>query len=400
MITKIDTGSATPRRASTSAPPVPTATLGVGIIGVSPVRGWAATAHIPALLRHPDAEVVGLFRRDAVAARKMADDFSIPFASNDIPTLIRESKPDAAIVSSIAAQHFAQSKMALEAGLHVLIEKAMTITAAEAEELQAIADRKGLHFLISHPWHYTGHAIESRRLLQGGAIGEIRMISQLFTNFGLGLYSGWSWDKIFGETPNPQNLARPYVVPDAEAFGDPRLSGGGQKYNQIPHAVALLAFLTGGEPIEVFARFNNAGMSVDLYDTLNLKWSNGAVVSIASCMLPANTDRQHEVRIFGSAGMLLLEMWKGRMELHDAQNTVRSFPDQTEEDSYPLFAPAQDLVETILGRSGNGSPASLGLISMRLIEAATESARTGANVRVRRPSAEPLPRPPVRSVSA
>jgi len=77
---------------------------------------WAATAHIPALQRHPDAEVVGLFRRDAVAARKMADDFSIPFASNDIPTLIRESKPDAAIVSSIAAQHYAQSKVALEAG--------------------------------------------------------------------------------------------------------------------------------------------------------------------------------------------------------------------------------------------------------------------------------------------
>jgi len=348
---------------------------------------WAATAHIPALQRHPDAEVVGLFRRDAVAARKMADDFSIPFASNDIPTLIRESKPDAAIVSSIAAQHYAQSKVALEAGLHVLIEKPMTITAAEAEELQAIAARKGLHFLISHPWHYTRHAIESRRLLQDGAIGEIRMISQLFTNFGLGLYSGWSWGKVFGETPNPQNLAQPYVIPDLEAFRDPRLSGGGQKYNQIPHGVALLAFLTGGEPTEVFARFNDAGMAVDLYDTLNLKWSDGAVVSIASCMLPGNTDRQHEVRIYGSAGMLLLEMWKGRMELHDGQNRVRHFPDQSEEESYPLYAPAENLVETILGRSGNGSPASLGVISMRLVEAATESARTGANVLIRRPSA-------------
>ena len=64
---------------------------------------WAATAHIPAVQGHPDAEAVGLFRRDAVAARKMADDFSIPHASADLPALIRESKPDAAIVSSIAA---------------------------------------------------------------------------------------------------------------------------------------------------------------------------------------------------------------------------------------------------------------------------------------------------------
>src|SRR3990170_5945433 len=168
---------------------------------------WAATAHIPALQRHPDADVVGLWKRDERAARKMADDFSIPFASSDIPTLIRESKPHAAIVSTVAALHYEQTKVALEAGLHVLIEKPMTITAAEAEELQHIADRKGLHFLISHPWHYTPHAVEARKLVQSGALGEIRMISQLFTNFGLGLYKGLPWDQVFGENPTPQNLA-------------------------------------------------------------------------------------------------------------------------------------------------------------------------------------------------
>jgi hypothetical protein len=130
---------------------------------------WAAMAHIPALRGHPDAEVVGLWKRDAASARKMADHFSIPFASSDAAALIRECRPDAAIVSTVAALHHAQAKIALEAGLHVLIEKPMTFTAAEAEELQEIADRKGLHFLISHPWHYTRHAVEARKLLQSGA---------------------------------------------------------------------------------------------------------------------------------------------------------------------------------------------------------------------------------------
>jgi predicted dehydrogenase len=345
---------------------------------------WAATAHIPALRRHPQAEVVAIYRHDPAAARQMADDFGIEHAGSDIARLIEESRADAAIVSSIAAQHYEQAKAALQAGLHVLIEKPMTITAAEAAELEAIAARNGLHFLISHPWHYTRHAIEARRLVAEGQIGEIRMVSQLFTNFGLGLYFGRTWGQVFGETPNAQNLAEPYAVPNADAFRDPRLSGGGQKYNQIPHAVALLSFILGGEPLEVFARFNDAGLGVDLYDVLTIKWSGEAIVSIASCMLPANTDRQNELRIFGSEGMLLLEMWKGAMVMHRGRNEVRTFPDQTEDESYPLFAPAADLVDTILGRSSNGSPASLGVIAMRVIEAAIESARTGMNVRISR----------------
>ena len=88
---------------------------------------WAATAHIPALQRHPAGEVVGIMKRDTSAARKMADDFAIPFASNDMSALIQESKPDAAIISSVAVSHYEQAKIALEAGLHVLIEKPMTL---------------------------------------------------------------------------------------------------------------------------------------------------------------------------------------------------------------------------------------------------------------------------------
>jgi predicted dehydrogenase len=125
-------------------------------------------------------------------------------------------------------------------------------------------------------------------------------------------------------------------------------------------------------------------MAIDTYDVLSMKWSDGAIVSIASGLLTASTDRQHEVRIYGSEGMLLMEMWKGRMELHDAEGQVRRFPDQTEVESYPVEAPAVDLVETILGRSSNGSPASLGVVCMRLVEAATESVRTGRSVAVRR----------------
>jgi len=53
-----------------------------------------------------------------------------------------------------------------------------------------------------------------------------------------------------------------------------------------------------------------------------------------------------------------------------------------EADIYPMFAPAENLVDVILGRAENGSPAALGLYGMRIIEAACQSARTGENVKI------------------
>jgi predicted dehydrogenase len=353
---------------------------------------WATTVHIPALQRHPEAEVVGLWKRDAAAARRFADDFSIPFASNDVRQLIRECKPDAAIVSSVAALHHPHAKLALEAGLHVLIEKPMTLTADQAQELQDIADRAGLHFLISHPWHYNPHAIEARRLVRSGALGDIKLISQLFTNFGIGVLLGLPYAEIFGRHPTPQNFAEPYAVPGQTSYSDPAIAGGGQIYSQVPHGMAFLAFMTGRRPTNVFARFDNAGLDIDVYDVLNLRWDDGSLSSTTSCLLELATDRQHEVRVYGTAGMLLLELWKGRLEFHDREDRVHRYPDLTEEEAYPVDAPAVDLVETILGRSANGSPASLGVTSMYVVEAAVESARTGGDVQVRSPGA---PRPEI-----
>ena len=344
---------------------------------------WAATAHIPAIQRHPASEVVGITKRDTSAARKMADDFAIPFASDDMSALIQESKPDAAIISSVAVSHYEQAKIALEAGLHVLIEKPMTFTGAEAEELQQMADTKGLHFLISCPWHYSPHAIEARKLVQGGALGEIKMISQLFTNFGLGLYQGLPGKEAFGGQMPVEHQNEPYVASGLNSYSDPAIAGGGQIYCQVSHAAAFLTFLTGCQPLEVFARFDYAGLKQDVYDVLNLKYESGILVSMASCMLLLVTERQHELRVYGTKGMLLIELWKGQMAYYDVNNDVQRYPELAIDEAYPIYTPAENLVDVILGKADNGSPATLGIAAMRVIEAACESVRLNANVVIR-----------------
>jgi predicted dehydrogenase len=70
------------------------------------------------------------------------------------------------------------------------------------------------------------------------------------------------------------------------------------------------------------------------------------------------------------------------MRLHRASGAPRDYPPLAEEEAYPLHAPAENLIDVVAGAAPNRSPASLGWSAMKLIEAACESARTGADVRV------------------
>lgn len=349
------------------------------VIGVG---WWATTAHIPALKRHPAAELVAIQSRDAGKARRIARHFEVTNACTTMEEVLAIGGLDGVIISSTPNVHFAQAHAALRQGLHVLIEKPMTLKAAESEELVALAERNGLHFLVSCPWHYTAHTLEARRLIQTGALGQMKMISVLMTNFVLGLYSGLAWDEIFGRNPTLQNSARPYCTPSHSSYSDPAIAGGGQIYSQFSHVAAHLGFLTGRSPVSVFAQFDNAGTAVDVYDTLNLKLEDGTLVAVASTGATPHTKRNYELRIYGTKGVLLMELWKGKMEYHLFDGEVKRYPDLPEAQIYPMFAPAENFVDVILGRAENGSPARLGHYAMQIIEAACESARSGSKIEI------------------
>ena len=192
------------------------------------------------------------------------------------------------------------------------------------------------------------------------------------TNFCLGIYRGLPW-----EESQP-----PYLPPEPGAFADPVVSGGGQIYTQVSHVGGYLAFLTGRDPRTVFARFDNYDTRVDVYDSINAVWEGGSLVSIASTGAPMPGERTFEVRVFGTEGMLFLELWHGTMRLYGTGGAPRDYPPLAEEEAYPLHAPAENLVDVVAGTAPNRSPAALGWSAMKLIEAACESARTGADVRV------------------
>src|SRR5256885_11734287 len=76
---------------------MPESTLGVGIIGVNPVRGWAATAHIPALRALPNYEIRALSGHSAKSAREAGEVFGVSTVFSDHKQLL--SQPDIDVVA-------------------------------------------------------------------------------------------------------------------------------------------------------------------------------------------------------------------------------------------------------------------------------------------------------------
>jgi predicted dehydrogenase len=345
----------------------------IGVIGAG---WWATYAHIPAINAHPDAELVAVQNREKAKAEGIARDFGASHACVSLEELLVLKELDAVIVSSTPNVHFIQAKAALERGLHVLIEKPMTFTVDEARELVETAAKKKLQLLISCPWHYTAHGIEARRLIRSGALGEIKMISVLMTN---------PIDKLLrGINSKPtHNHASAYVEPCPGSYNDPAIAGGGQIYCQVSHAAAYLTFLTGLRAKEVYARFDHDGSPTDIYNALTITLENGALASLASTGATPMSERNYEVRLFGSRAVLQLELWRGTMTLIDFEDHRTVFKALTESEIYPGQAPASNFVDTLLGRQPNGSPGELGLAAMEIIEAACESAQTNRVERVR-----------------
>ena len=343
--------------------------------GVLGAGWWATLAHIPALLAHPRAELVAVQTDDAGLAKKVAADFGVPHACTTTAELLSVEGLQAVVVSSSPHLHYEQAHAALQMGNHVLLEKPMTLSVIQAKDLLRLARERNLQFLISCPWHYTAHATSAQRMIREGRLGKVRMISVLMTNPVSHLIRG------SGTTPTHRNGA-PYLHPRITTYSDRVIAGGGQIYAQVCHVAAYLTFLTGTGASEVFARFHNDDALLDIYDTLNIRMDDGTLVSIASTGATSENLRTYEVRIFGTGGMLYMDLWRGTMEFTSMDGARITSPELSPAEIYPHHAPAIDLIDSIFDPSCNRSPASLGAASMEVIEAACISAASGQNVLV------------------
>ena len=342
---------------------------------------WGTWAHVPALANHPQAELVAVQHHDLASAQKTAADYHVPHAVTTAEEVLAMDDLDAVVVSSTANLHYPQTKAALQRGLHVLVEKPMTHTIAQCEELVKLAELNNRQLLVGTTFHYNRHALEARDAIQSGLLGNVRLICVLFMDEIMGLYEGKTWAEFAADHPDPEVDANPYMRPGQSSYSDPNIAGGGQIYTQVSHAAALVPFLTGDRPVQLFAVMDNAGAPVDVFDAITLKLSQGTIVSLSSGGLIGKGPRHLDVRVYGTRGVLEMELLTGHLQIWPSEGEpIESPPLVTDEELYPRYEPARNLIDAALGTAPNRSPGTIGLEAMKIIEGSCDSARTGQSV--------------------
>jgi predicted dehydrogenase len=105
--------------------------------------------------------------------------------TTEVETAILDTKTDAVVIATPVYTHFKLAKMALEAGKHVLIEKPMVATSAEAVQLANIAEQKGLVVMVDHTFLYTGAVQKIKSIIDTGLVGKLQYIDSTRINLGL-----------------------------------------------------------------------------------------------------------------------------------------------------------------------------------------------------------------------
>src|SRR5881392_2479397 len=148
-------------------------TLGVGIIGVSPARGWAATAHIPALRALPDYEVRALSAHSAESARAAGEVFGVDAVFSDHEQLVARPDVDVVAVTVKVPHHRQLVCAALAAGKAVYCEWPLGRDAGDARAMAALAAGQGVRTVVGLQARQAPAIEFVRELLRDGYVGEV-----------------------------------------------------------------------------------------------------------------------------------------------------------------------------------------------------------------------------------
>ena len=103
---------------------------------------------------------------------------------SDVDQMIESNQLDGVVIATPTATHFHLAEKALNAGLHVFVEKPLTVASAESEELIALAEKNGLVLFVGHIFLHSSPVMKLRELIASGELGEISYISCKRLNLG------------------------------------------------------------------------------------------------------------------------------------------------------------------------------------------------------------------------
>ncbi|RYY53675.1 MAG: Gfo/Idh/MocA family oxidoreductase [Chitinophagaceae bacterium] len=331
--------------------------LGIGIIGY----GYWGQNIVRNFFHTPGCVVRAVCDTDPAALALLEADYPGLQTFTHPEELIGLPSVDAVVIVTPVLTHYTLAKLALGKGKHVLVEKPVTTSVAEAMELQSIAQAKGLTIMVDHTFLYTGAVQKIRDLIHQDHIGSLRYFDS--TRINLGLFQ-----------------------PDVNVLWD-----------LATHDISILAFLVRELPVSVNATgISHTGNGIENIAYLTIHYDTGFIAHIHCSWTSPVKIRQ--TLIGGDRKMIIyndLEPTE-KVRIYDTSISMNGKDDKlqklidyrTGDITIPkvvsreaLSQLALDFVESVQGKSSPLSGMDLAVGVVRILEAAQRSIKeNGKNI--------------------
>ena len=332
----------------------------VAIVGA----GFAADLHAQALTATGRARVCGVTSARAESRADFARRWSCTGYVSIAEMLDRET-PDAVTLAMPNAHHLAATREAAARGIHVICEKPLARTLAEAEEMVSLCEDAGVHLLYAEQLCFAPRYRRVKELIDAGALGRIIQINH--------------WERHNG--------------PHARWFYDPALSGGGVTLDMGCHGIELMRWLLNKPAVSTVSAhigtYLHTDEVVDDHSVVTLTFADGTRgIADSSWAAPGGIDERLEV--LGTGGVLKADLARGQSMLVYSESTT-SFAtekaDHTQGWSWVSHDDAwtwgwrgefEHFVDVLAGTTSPQETGRDGVEVLRLVSAAYASAAEGA----------------------
>lgn len=255
--------------------------------------GKMADQHASQIRRIDNAKLVAACDAEPLMARQMAERLDVPAWFTDVDAMLSSARPDIVHVTTPPQSHLEIGKKCIEAGASVYVEKPFTLNTADALELIAAADRKGVKLTVGHNGQFTHAMVKMRQLVADGYLGGRAVHIESLYCYELG-------DPAYAKA----------LLGDSQHWV--RKLPGSLLQNIMSHGVSRIAeFLTGDNAVVLAHGFTSPFLQQighsDILDELRLivtdENATTAYFTFSSQICPS----QHQLRVYGPRRSLLVD---------------------------------------------------------------------------------------------
>ena len=322
--------------------------MGVGVV--------ASYGHIPAIQRTPGLTLKSIFEPDSGRLMEGKARFNVPEGYSDVDAFFR-SGIDAVVVTSPAPSHLGNILLAAKYKKPVLCEKPLSMTETDSQRMIDTMADAGLPLYVGFTYRFSPCALEIKRLLESGAIGQLRSLRLVY-----------NWDC--------HGKFKPRGSDTRNAHRDGRMVEGGPMVDCGVHQIDLARWWLGQEVI----RHQGVGVWVDTFEApdhmyLHLDHTGGAHTMVEISYSFGHTAREPRVdflyELIGTEGLIRYDRQARVFEMVNGKET-RSMTWHEEKNFDGMYASFERALRT--GIAGDMPTGVDGLLATRFARTATEEA--------------------------